>query len=310
MKTIGITGVSGFIAGHTAEEALRRGYNVVGLDHQLKSPEHYPDGVEVFLGDMRDETAMTEFAAHVDGVIHLAGVLGTQETIKNPRPAVESNIKGGLNFLEACSQYKLPGVNICVGNWDMDNPYSISKNTVERMSNMFNHDRDGKINQVRAVNAYGPRQVAAAPFGTGKVRKITPAFVCRALTNMPIEVYGDGEQVSDMVYVGDVAYALVNALEKADQGVVLDRVVEVGPAKSRTVNQVAEMVMRVTGNNVGITHLPMRPGETPGAHVTADTSTLQLIGMDLRNMTGLEAGMNKTVDYFRNERGKSWDAPK
>ena len=55
-----------------------------------------------------------------------------------------------------------------------------------------------------------------------------PAFVCRALTGMDIEVYGDGEQVSDMVWVGDVAKALVNAVEILDRGQVPESTIEVG----------------------------------------------------------------------------------
>ena len=89
------------------------------------------------------------------------------------------------------------------------------------------------------VNAYGPRQLAAEPYGCGKVRNITPAFACRALLGQPIEVYGDGKQVSDMVYVGDVAKALVRATEKAKQGVVFPHAVEVGPSENKTVGEIA-----------------------------------------------------------------------
>lgn len=297
LKTIGITGISGFIAGYVAEECIKRGYKVIGLDHIKR--DDYPDGVEIFLGDMRDEAAMMELAAHSDGIIHLAGVLGTQECIKNPLPAIDSNIKGGLNFLEACNQYGIPGVNICVGNWHMNNPYSISKNMVERLCYMYNNDRGGRINQVRAVNAYGPRQSVAAPFGSSKVRKITPSFVCRALTNKPIEIYGDGQNISDMVYVGDVAKALVTALEKAEQGKVFHEAVECGPEQSHTVKEVAELIIKLADSKSEIVHLPMRPGEQAGVDVTANFFTLGLVDMDADDLVSLEDGMTKTIEYFR-----------
>jgi UDP-glucose 4-epimerase len=95
----------------------------VVFDHHRSGPRDY----EVILGDIRDATAMVELAAHCDGIIHLAAVLGTQETIFNPRPAAETNLVGGLNFLEAVSQYDLPGVYIAIGNHWMNNSYSISK---------------------------------------------------------------------------------------------------------------------------------------------------------------------------------------
>src|SRR5215217_4756458 len=102
MKKVGVTGGMGFIGRYVVEELQDNGLVPVIFDHHRRSPGEYDRDVEVFFGDVRDETAMTEFAAHVDGMIHLAAVLGTQETIHNPRPAALSNLMGGLNFLEAC----------------------------------------------------------------------------------------------------------------------------------------------------------------------------------------------------------------
>jgi UDP-glucose 4-epimerase len=295
---VGVTGGAGFIGSYVIEELTRRGHSVVVFDPRGRTVAP----AEVMLGDVRDDVAVTELAAHVDGLIHLAAVLGTQETITNPRPAVLSNVQGGLNVLEAATQYGLPVVNICVGNHWMNNSYSISKTTVERLGHMFRVERGTKLNQVRVVNAYGPRQSAAPPFGPSKVRKIMPAFICRALAGQPIEVYGDGQQVSDCVWVGDVARALVTALESAAAGTVFDRVVEVGPADHATVNEVAAIVRDeaalVTGDVVRITHAPMRPGEQPGAKVTADTSTLALVGMTADELVPLREGIGRTVRWF------------
>jgi UDP-glucose 4-epimerase len=268
---------------------------------------------EVMLGDIRDETAMVELAAHCDGIIHLAAVLGTQETILNPRPAAETNLIGGLNFLEAVTQYDLPGVYIAVGNHWMNNSYSISKTAVERFVKMFNADRGSRVNVVRAVNAYGPRQLAAAPFGPGKVRKITPAVVCRTLSGMPVELYGGGHQISDMVWVGDVARALVSAFETAAAGVVVDQVVEVGPVESTTIRSVAELVIescvRRGYRRVPIVDLPMRPGELAGAVVRADAETLRSVGIDPTELVPLEVGLDRTIDWFIDSLGEHWMAP-
>ena len=88
-------------------------------------------------------------------------------------------------MLQAAAQYDLPGVYIGVGNHWMNNTYSISKTQVERFVDMYNTERGTRVNIVRVVNAYGPRQLAAHPYGPGKVRKITPAFICRALRDEP-----------------------------------------------------------------------------------------------------------------------------
>lgn len=303
---IGITGGAGFIGGHVAEVARMWGHEVVIFDHVGRCGPQA--GGQVLLGDVRDRTAMMELAAHVDGIIHLAACLGTQETITNPYPAAETNIIGGLNFLEAITQYGIAGVNIGVGNWWMNNSYSITKNTIERFVQMYAKERGTKVNTVRLVNAYGPRQSVAPPYGPAKVRKIMPSFICRALTGADIEVYGDGQQVSDMVHVRDGAKALVLALEHAFEGQVFRaadgsyEAIEVGPMRSATVLQVAGEVQRAVeargGPRVNVRYLPMRPGEQPGVRVVANTSTLWHIEMDPTEMISLETGVMETVKWY------------
>ena len=284
-----VTGGNGFIGSHVVDELESSVFKTVTFDHAGRGD---------YLGDIRDSTAVMEAMSHVNGFIHLAGILGTQECIQNPRPAVETNILGGLNVLEAASQYHVPGVCIGVGNHFMDNTYSITKSTVERFVKMYNAERGTQVNVVRAMNAYGPRQVPAKPYGPSSVRKIAPSFICRALRGDPIEVYGDGNQVSDMVYVTDVAKAMVQCLRAAMKGYVLDRAVEVGPSDHNTVLQIAKLVVELTNSKSDIIHLPSRPGEKVGASVFADTSTMDLIGMDVRDLVSIEAGMAKSIAYY------------
>jgi UDP-glucose 4-epimerase len=96
MKKVLVTGASGFIGGYVLEELKDKGYSPIAFDRHNKG--NLPDGVEFFQGDITDDVAITEGVAHADGWIHLAGVLGTQETIKNPNPAAYTNILGGLNL--------------------------------------------------------------------------------------------------------------------------------------------------------------------------------------------------------------------
>lgn len=304
---VGITGGAGFIGAWVTDELIARGHTPIIFDTRGRKPR---EDVEVMLGDVRDEVAVTELAAHVDGIIHLAAVLGTQETIKNPRPAFLTNGIGGLNVLEAVTQYDLPLVNICVGNYWMNNSYSITKSTFERTLAMFIKENGTKAANVRCVNAYGPRQAAAPPFAPGKVRKIMPAFTCRALTGQPIEIYGDGEQVSDMVYVGDVAKTLVRSLEFVAHGGKLERTIECGPLTSATVNNVAQIVAEAahiyTGKISKIVHLPMRPGENAGDRVTCDGRTIADVGLDPSALVSLRDGVAQTVDWFQENRGVTW----
>ena len=291
-----VTGGAGFIGQYTVEECLARGHEPFILDHYDRK-EAYP--CPVVLGDVRDDVAVTEAMAHADAWIHLAAVLGTQETVMNPRPAAQSNLMGGLNMLEAAVQYDLPGTYIGVGNHWMNNTYSITKTMIERFIDMYNSNRGTRVNIVRAMNAYGPRQRPVAPWGCSKVRKITPSFACRALDGQDVEVYGDGQQVSDMCWVGDVAKALVIATEKAASGVVFPEAVEVGPEINSTVQEVAEMIVRLSGTDSKIVNLPMRPGELAGSTVKADVTTLRHVDMSADTLMPLEQGMAETVAWFK-----------
>ena len=308
MSVYGVSGGQGFIGSYVRRELLARGHQVVVFDRHPHTD--IAPGETFFLGDIRDETSVVELAAHVEGIIHLAAVLGTQETIGNPRPSAETNIRGSLNVFEAANQYGIPVAYAGVGNsWMRDHgtgSYTISKTAAEDYARMFNAYRDGKIAIVRPVNAYGPGQSVAAPYGTSKVRKIAPSFVCRALAGADIEVYGDGTQISDCVYVEDVARAFVTALEHTAVHGPTERPVEVGPLTSVTVNDIARLVAEyaatVTGRElVGVKHLPMRPGEVPNAVVSSDTSTLQQIGMTAADFVPLDEGLRRTVDYYATE---------
>lgn len=291
-----VTGGGGFIGGHVVDTLVARGYRVLAFDRHAHHYQPRPD-VELFLGDVRDASAVSEAMAHADGWIHLAGVLGTQETIANPVPAAETNVLGGLNVLQAASQYGLPGVYLAVGNHWMDNTYSITKTTVERFCRMYRVERGLPVTVVRTMNAYGPRQVAAQPYGPSKVRKIMPSFICRALAGAPIEVYGDGTQVMDMVYVTDVAETLVAMLDWTAAHGPVERIIECGTGRVTTVGDIAEAVVNAVGSGE-IVHLPMRPGEPEHSRVLADASTMDGL-IDANRFVALEDGVRRTVDYFR-----------
>lgn len=296
-----VTGSSGFIGGYVVDRLIMDGHTTLCFDHNSGQKKFSPER-SFFLGDIMDATAVTEAMAHCDSWIHLAGVLGTAEAIKNPLPATLTNVVGGLNVLSAATQYGAPGIVIGVGNHYENNTYSISKSTVERFADMSRRYNGTKVSTVRALNAYGPKQKPFFPHGTSRVRKIMPSFVCRALLGEPIEVYSDpefGSNVMDMVYVEDVADVLTKALYvtvREDAG--FTGVIEAGTGLRTTVDEIAQIVLDEVGDG-SIVHLPMRIGETPGLPVVADTKTLAALGMNASNFVKLEDGVRKTVSWYK-----------
>ena len=302
MKVL-VTGANGFIGGHVVDALIERGHTVIAFDHRQAYPKRA--GVEQFLGDTRDSTAVHEAVGVSDGVIHLSGVLGTSETIANPQPSIETNIIGGLNVFQAIRAYRKRAVYITVGNYWFTNSYSITKTTAEQLAWMFNKEHGTEIAVVRALNAYGPRQKAEP------VRKIMPNLVIPALTGKPLTIYGDGEQIMDMIHVRDVADILVRAL-LVDHGQYRytpqrneDNPVkfEAGTGRATTINDVAEMVLAEVGGGK-IEHVAMRGGEPPRSVVLGNPETLRpLYDGRFPELVSLEEGVRETVAWYRHQLG-------
>lgn len=287
MKVL-VTGAHGFIAGHVIEELHSRGINVIGLVRHVGNMASLP--VEampdmVYVGDVRDKEVVEKAVNSSDGVINLAGILGTQETINNPYPSVEVNILGTLNVLEACKLWKIPLVQIAVGNYWMNNSYSITKTTAERFVQMYVKEHGVKANIVRALNAFGERQKPKP------VRKIMASFVTRALANEPIQIYGDGMQKMDMIYVKDVAKILVDTLLTST---TYGNLYEAGTGIGYTVKEIAEKIIELSGSSSEIEYLPMRAGEPPHSEVIAQNPVDFMY-------TSLEDGLSKTISWYESQ---------
>ncbi len=296
MKVL-VTGC-GFIGSHVVEKLLEQGHEVSVFDRFKKQewPGKWQDKVTFYLGDVRDREVVMEAVYRHDAVINLAGILGTMETVDNPHPSVDTNIHGALNIFEGCrpnAMHKngIRGVQIGVGNYFMNNTYSISKTTAERFAQMFSRELGAKIAVVRGLNAYGEYQKHKP------VRKITPNFVVRALNGIPIEIFGDGNQVMDMIYVKDLAEVLIRSVSW-DHG-VYDRVFEAGTGRPTTVNDIAGVINEITGNKAGVKHLPMRAGEPERSVVLGDPTTLKPLGIAPQDLATLEDGMERTIRWYR-----------
>lgn len=279
-----VTGGAGFIGGWVCSELSNQGHAVRTMDI-CNDPGQ----------DVRDPEAVAAHLYHADAVIHLAAILGTQETVDDPIPVAETNLIGSLNVFEEAVVQDKPVVYIAVGNaWMREigtGAYTITKTAVEDFVRMYNQWRGGTISVVRPVNAYGPGQSVHTMFGgPSGVRKIIPTFIHQALLGTPIEVYGNGTQVSDCVWVGDVARALVKAIGRTGT-------YSVGPKKSHNVAAIAAMVQQEVENQTGrtspITYLPMRIGETPGVTAAREKPILPR-----SSLKPLAEGLRQTVAWY------------
>ena len=289
MERVLVTGGTGFIGSHVVDNLRSKGKQVTVFDRHLH--DCHRDDFGIWIGDLKDRETVTEAVANHDGVIHLGAILGTQETISMASLVAEVNIVGSLNVFDACKVNKRKAVYISVGNYWMNNPYSITKNAAEKFALMYNKEFGTQIAVVRGLNAYGPRQKVMP------VRKVVPNFILPALKDEELRVYGSGDQIMDMIYVEDVAEILVRALLR-DHG-VYDRVIEAGMGRDTTINELAGLVVRACGSRSEINHVEMRPGEEPDSVVKADVDTLACLGFSTDDMTSLDEGLQKTIAWYQ-----------
>jgi len=281
-----ITGGAGFLGSHLVTNLLARGYEVTIFDRKQKS--RYD--AAFFYGDIKDREAVFEVVNQTDMWVNLAGLLGTSEMMNNPQSAIDVNVSGALNVFDAARQCGKRGVQISVGNYWMNNPYAITKLTAEKFALTYNKERGTDIRVVRGMNAYGPGQKHRP------VRKIIPNLVIPALLGEPITIYGDGEQVMDMIYVKDIVDILARVLLKDDLDSSI--VYEAG-IRGVTINATVALVMRLTHSISKVNHVPMRPGEdTNGAVQISEEGKARLLELGFM-ATQRDVAFQETIDWYK-----------
>jgi len=283
-----VLGGAGFIGRHCCDLLMAQGHVVTAFD---PAPLELPAPHAGVRGDVRDATAVQCYVAQHDVVIHLAGILGTAETVDRPGPSVEVNILGALNVFEAVRHEGKRAVTITVGNHFMLNSYSITKSCAERLALMYNREHGTRIAVVRGLNAYGPNQKARP------VRKVMPNFILSALRGEDLTIYGEGDQIMDFIYVRDLAAILLRAVFFNHE--TYDQIFEAGSGRRTTINEIAAAVITQTGSRSRIVHRPMRPGETAHSVVLADVESLGPLGVDVAGMISLADGLGLTIPWYR-----------
>jgi UDP-glucose 4-epimerase len=283
-----VTGGSGFIGSFIVEELAREGHDVIIYDI-AKAEFTLPKNIEYFDGDTRYISTLVSAMKGVEEVYDIAGALGTNELMFSNSRAVDVNINGALNVLKAA---KICGVKRLFHPTkpnDWLNTYSITKSAAEQFCLMFIKNFNMEIAILKWFNAYGPRQHLYP------VRKAVPLFITQALYNRPLEVFGDGEQTVDMIYVEDIAKIAIKATRKCGN---IGKVIDVGTGLPITVNDLAKMIIKMTKSKSKIIHLPMRKGEPERSSIAADVTMLKDV-LEIDEFTPFEKGLKATIGYYK-----------
>lgn len=288
-----VTGGAGFVGNALVLKLLQNGHEVTSFDRTKYSGLR--DGVNEVYGDLTDSYAVDCYVRENEYIFNIGGMLGTQETVNNPIPAVQTNIVGALNVFNSVRRYEVPMTQITVGNHWMNNPYSITKSCSERFALMYNKEHKTNISVVRGLNIYGPGQ---KPF---PVKKVIPNFVLSALNGRDLTVYGTGKSEMDMIYIDDAARILEATINNKT---CFNHVIDMGTGIAPTVNDIAKHVISASKSTSKLNHVPMRPGEDEFSRVCADTHLMEeVLNISSKSLVSFEDGIIPTIEYY-----KQWKA--
>lgn len=268
-----ITGGSGFVGSHLAEELLVRGHSVHALDDlstgSIRNISHLKSNPKFgyTIDTVANERLVRELVDECDVVYHLAAAVGVKLIVESPVRTIETNIKGTEVVLEAANMKKRPvfiastsevyGKSTAFpfhedgdlvmgattkGRWS----YACSKAIDEFLG--LAYFREKKLPTVvgRLFNTVGPRQ-------TGQYGMVVPNFVQQGLAGQAITVFGDGKQSRCFGHVKDIVRALADlmATEKT-----YGQVFNLGNTQEISIEGLALKVNEMTGNKAGITYIP------------------------------------------------------
>src|SRR5215831_17034327 len=256
-----VTGGAGFVGSNVVRKLLTENANVVVLDDFYTGDEsNLPrdqKNLEIVRGSVTDFDLVRDVVTDASLVFHLAARNIIVST-RNPREDYEVNIGGTLNVLISARELKVPRVvysssTSVYGNprylpineddaTNMLSPYAVSKFAGENYCKAFYESYGLSSSVVRYSNVYGTAQRPDNPY-CGVVSK----FFESAMKGESPRIHGDGEQTRDFTYIDDAVEAtLMAAFSPKAEG----QVYNVGTGRETTVNQLARLIIEITGAGV------------------------------------------------------------
>jgi len=298
-----VTGGTGFIGSHLAEELAMRGYQVVTLDdlstgkmENIKRPLGR-DIVTLVRGSIGDLPLLQAVFRNADFVFHEAAIASVPKSIEDPLATNETNVTGTLNVLVAArdsgvkkiiyaSSTAVYGDALAVPQKEEvrpnpKSPYAVTKLIGEYYCQIFQAVYGLPTVSLRYFNVYGPRQDPNSEYAA-----VIPRFVKKASEGKPLVIFGDGKQTRDFVFVSDVVRANILAAESDATGVF-----NVGQGRAATIEELARLIIRVMNRDVGIIHQEPRVGDI--RHSLADITKARVFGY--QPQYDLEEGLRETI---------------
>ncbi|MBU0614861.1 MAG: GDP-mannose 4,6-dehydratase [Nanoarchaeota archaeon] len=301
MKTL-VTGGAGFI-GSQIVDILLKNHDVVILDN-LSSGRYINEKAKLIKADIRDDLDKIFAEEKPEIVIHTAAQVQLRESLKDPINDAQHNILGTINVLEACRKNNVKKIiytatggarygqpeKLPVKESDPiapTSPYGISKHTAEHY--VWLYDELYGLNSITFCfgNVYGPRD-------TPESGRVIPSFITRILAGKQPEVYGDGNQTRDFLYVKDLAEFIANSINKSPK----HKLFNLANGEQVSVNQIISILSKISGSNIKPVHTKAIKGEV--RDILLDT-TLAIEELGWNPRCSIEQGLKDTYEWFKNE---------
>ena len=260
--------------------------------------------VELVVGDILDEELALRVAEGADVIVHLAANTGVMPSIEDPRADCMSNVVGTLNYLEAARHggarrfvFASSG-GTTIGEAEPPiheemvphpvSPYGASKLAGEGYCSAYYRTFGIETVALRFGNVYGPL--------SGHKNSVVARFIKRASGGDVLEIYGDGTQTRDFIYVGDLIRAVRLAATVEGVG---GEIFQIATSAETTVQELVDRLLPVLAafgiKDVEVRNTEARRGEVRRNY--ADTSKAERM-LGWRSEVGLDEGLRRTVEWF------------
>jgi UDP-glucose 4-epimerase len=314
-RRVMITGGLGFIGSNLARELAALGARVLIIDSliseyggNLFNISGIEDRVTVNIADIRQQSTMNYLVRGHDVIFNLAGQVSHIDSMQDPYTDLEINCRAQLSLLEACRRYN-PAVKVIfagtrqvygradtlpVNETHLVRPTDV--NGINKVAGEYYHLVYNSVFGVRAcslrlTNVYGPRQLLKHNrqgfFGW---------FIRQVVENREIQIYGDGEQLRDFVYVEDAADAFLRAgATDASNGQVFN----VGGPEAISLKDLVELMISIAGT--GRYRFVEWPPEKKAIDIGDFHTDSSLIRRTLgwQPTTALADGLARTIEFYR-----------
>ena len=306
-KKVLVTGGAGFIGSHLCKKLLEKGCEVICLDNLYSgSKENLLEMFQNPYFEFVRHDITFPYYAEIDEIYNLACPASPIHYQKDPVQTTKTSVHGSINMLGLAKRTKAKILQASTSEvygdpekhpqnetyWGNVNPigirscYDESKRCAETLFYDYKRQYNVKIKIVRIFNTYGPNM----QINDGRV---VSNFIYQAINNQNLTMYGNGSQTRSFCYVEDLIDGLIKMMDTKEN---FTGPVNLGNPTENTMNQLANLIIKLTGSKSKITFKPL-PLDDP-KHRKPD------IEMANKNLgwhpkISLKEGLLKTIKYFK-----------